>query len=618
MSGLVSSPVPLLQATLARLSPAALSARLPANGRLPRKRWNERLQLLDEAAGPLREFSRLTDHEFAALAQRLGDYQKTCGLLRDATHTLEALFRSEDDENALRRAIHLGKHAVELVHSTIGIGFALRSNFGQVRRELENALAARDEFDGHMVIFRSLSIGFRIEAARCEEAYRGIFSAVAEDFSNLEKQVSRTSASTFAKIESLVAATSAQTGEDQGERGYEKELARVQHMRTSIDQMESALDPCARQVREATDLLDQIPDHMTTVVRNLQYQDIVRQKIEHVSEGLEVLHEPRNRSAQLFAHIARLQLAQLHDAKQQINGAGSEVINGVTIIGRLGQSTSESVARLEKAALEDLGTRQFGKNFADDLNQLTQVAQTAEAAQQRISSHVEEIEAVIELFTQEIAHQQQSVRLAALNAQIAAARLTNGGALEKLAQETSRVAKANESASETLRQRLMGTRSMLNGVRQEAAESLDLLAREKVTLETGAATIADEIDTFASRIESDAHRIAEAFSTSQQALDELCRGITFPNHLERSFQPLDLALADFAAPAAGLPPEEALESCPHAAALLAEHSARYTMKEERQTHEAILAAPVANPIPSAETPLSTALEEEEEDGIELF
>lgn len=600
---------------------------------LSRAEWNRRTAQLEQAAAPLTEFSKLSDREFAALAKSLSDYRTQTDTLLEAAKTFKHLFEGDAEANAILRAVSLGKHAIELVHSSIGVGYALRHQFDQVATTLDEALAARAQFEGNMVIFRTLAIGFRIEAARCEEVHRGIFSAVANDFTTLESQVAKTTAKAFEEIERLTRATRGEGDPHRAdsEQAQRASAERVERLRDELANIEAALAPCAEQARQTGALLDTLPEHMMSVVRHLQYQDIVRQKIEHINEGLEALRAPRNRSGHLFAHIASLQQAQLTQARGQIEQAGRELMGGTESIMQVGQETAERIHSLERAALRDLGTRQFAQHFADDLAHLTNVAQNTEETHRRIADHVDQVERVITFFTHEIAVQQNSVRLTALNAQIAAARLDDGGALEKLAQETNLIAKANARATDELRQKLTRTLEILQEVREEAATSLQLLSREKETLLAGAATIQDEIESYACAIEDDAKEIAHAFGRAHKSLVELHGSVTFPRHLARCFRPLEVALETFAAAAEGAPSAEALKACPHAAALLDHHSARYTMEEERVTHRHVVGTEMPtltaadldfddfSDLDTDDTTLSDSpAGSEDDDGIELF
>jgi hypothetical protein len=635
----MSSPAPaiLLDATRQAVKTgskrlrAALDRTFSARN-LSRREWDRRTSLLEKAGHPLKEFSRLSDREFAELAKSLSAYRTQTEVLLEASSTFKHFFEGDAEENAIRRAVNLGKHAIELVHSSIGVGYALRHQFDQVSITLDEALAARAQFENNMIIFRTLAIGFRIEAARCEEVHRGIFSAVANDFTTLESQVAKTTANAFEEIERLTRATRGDGDPDRsdGEASQRASAERVERLRDQLADIEAALAPCAEQARQTGDLLNTLPGHMMAVVRHLQYQDIVRQKTEHIEEGLEALRAPRNRSSHLFAHIANLQLAQLSQARDQIGQAGEALLQGTQTIMRVGQETAERIHSLERAVLRDLGTREFARHFAEDLTHLTNVAQTTEATHRRIAAHVDQVERVITYFTKEISVQQNSVRLTALNAQIAAARLDNGGALEKLAQETNLIANANSRATEELRQKLIKTLEILQQVREEAARSLTLLSNEKDTLVQGARTIQGEIETYAGAIEANAKEITHAFGHAHRVLVELHRSVTFPRHLDRCFRPLEEALTAFAAEAEGAPSAEALKACPHAAALLSHHSSRYTMEEERVTHREVVGAGGSAALevpefdePSDLAPSETTLKDpstgsDDDDGIELF
>ncbi len=623
-----------MSARLPRLTPRALleaplrlAGELRRGRRLSRREWRRRTAELTAAARPLRAFSALSDREFAQLASVLGDYQGGVSTLLDSVRTFEELFDETAEDNALRCAVELGKHAIELVHSSIGVASNLQDQFERVASRLDEALVARKEFEGNMIVFRSLAVSFRIEAVRCDSEHRSIFTAVADDFANLEQQVAQTTSSAFAEIERLTSTTRNAAVSSEDDFRHRASIQRVERLRTDITRMEGAIRPCGEQARAAAGLITDVPTAMQAIVQDLQFQDIVRQKLEHVEEGLAALHDPSNRSFALFLRVSHLQSSQLAKARQQIEAAGQSLLTSVSRLEAQGQETETHLRQLEQSVLHELGSREFASSFATDLEHLTEVARSTEETHERITAQVDQVERIITFFTREIATQQHQVRLTALNAQIAAARLENGGALERLAQETSRVARTNAHVTDSLRTKLEETLAILREVRLEAARSLELLSAEKSALEERAAVIGEQICAFANKIESDTGSVMEDFHHAHRALQQLREGLTFPTHLEAAFAPLETVLAAHAGTALDEADERRLARCARTQTLLRGHAERYTMEDERATHAAALLPAAVLPAtdldstdqpPRGPPPAASPTEPDDDDGIELF
>lgn len=584
----------------------------PLSGWLgPRRRasWHD-IRELAAAAEPLRSFAKLSDQEFAQLARGLDGLNQRLASLDSSVAYLQGLFDKDIEENPTHQSIALGKRAIELVHSTVGVAYALHNRINEVEAALRKSLHVQELFNANRVVLRTLAVSLRIEVARCDEESRRVFLPVADEFTSLDRRAGATIEKGFADLNALatVMRQDRESFRSREQAVFEAASERLERLRMDLRGIEQAIEPCSQRTREVELLISSIPAQVASVIGALQYQDIVRQKLEHVEEGLHDLLDLRRPPQALLERMARVQLAQLISARDEISQAGQAVLQGVRGLSSAGAQAATSIAELKTLALRDLGVGRFSETFADDLKHLAVVSRATEETHERIASQVNEIERVIAYFSKEIATQQNEVRLVALNAQVAAARMENAGALEKLAEEASHIAAKNNQATDHLREGLAQTLEKLTSIRAEAERSLEVLREEKSVLEDGAADIGASLRGQATAIENNTSEVAKAFEAAQVGISLILDRITFPEVLQASFLPLTAQLEKLVpSESASLSPPDQSRLCKDSHALLSKHETRYTMEEERSTHRQATRAPA-----------ETVTCESNDDDIELF
>ena len=223
--------------------------------------------------------------------------------------------------------------------------------------------------------------------------------------------------------------------------------------------------------------------------------------------------------------------------------------------------------------------------FAREIANLASIAEAAERASRRVAGLVDRIQAVVTVFSEEIEKQVREVKLVALNAQVAAARLPCAGALEKLAEETTRISRDNAATSRNLAGSLRETLQCLQGIRGEADEFLSAVATEKAVIERGASDIGVALREHGQDVRRMSTELRSRYSAVQERMQQTLAAMDFGAQIDACFAPVEglcVALED----AAG---EDVLEAIPRDTRL-EDHASRYTMQHERDTHRAAAAA----------------------------
>ncbi len=500
---------------------------------------------------------------------------------------LDAILQDRDQDKALESTHGLCKSAIELVHASLGTSHALRSRMSEADASLTEAMASRDDFERNFMMLRTLSMGIRVEAARVSTEFQGVFSQVAGSIREIDEKIVSSTGRAFDRMQALVSETAVDRGGVAREEIalYQRAKESIDLVQHDIDTLRRGLAPCAEALQRVSQLLDTTAAPRTSILSSLQYQDIVRQKLEHVATGFRDITQ--HSDDRVFLHrAATLQQAHLASAREEIAAAGGKATAGLDTLLQIGGEIDALLNTVETTAVAALGRSRISEIVERELLHLAHIANSSAETNRRIAARVERIEAVVRVFSGDVTGHQREVKLVALNAQIAAARLSSCGALEKLAEEASHVAQRNAETTTQLTARLHQTLDRLVLIKREADAFLEAMTRDKAELESGAATVSAKLIRHRQAIQDQSRTVRAEFAGVQEGTRALLAGIRFPALIDGCFGAAERLCRDLAERTA----------CSLATASLSisgarrfrDHARRYTMEEERAAHEAVL------------------------------
>lgn len=552
-------------------------------------------------------FGQTSDREFSALAQGLSQLNARLAELRTQTASLDAVLQDRDEDRAISSAYALYKNSVDLVHANAGIAVSVQERLSQVEAALSQSCRGRGSFERDHFFLRIVTLGVRMEASRLATDEQTVFLNVASAISKAGEQIETCTAGAFGRIEEVIA-------ESRAARGAMKEIERVlqDEARQSIDLIQSeistlqrALAPCAEQSRAIGNLLAAAQPQTLAVIGALQHQDIVRQQLEHVGESFQDLQDHlypaargRGPAPQIewdYVHqAAHIQTAQLAGSRTEIEQAGAAVLAGLRKLLDTSAGMVERFLSMEAAAATALDQCRIAELFSRELQKLTRIIDQSEQANVRTALLVDRIEEIVRLFSEEIGRYELDVKIVALNAQIAAARLSSGDALSKLAEKTNEVSDTNARVSRQLSTDLQANLQQLNQMKSETAAFLAIVAREKTSLEAGSDEVGKKLTRLVEAVRSGSTEMRRAFEPVHADCRALLDNVGFPELIEDTFAPATRLCDDLAAMSLSFtshtgPSETALVK-------IREHQSRYTMQKEDAVHTAALGrAPATAP-----------------------
>lgn len=570
--------------------------------RLARARWRHHASSspppIDEAGEALQTFAKQSDADFTALAQGLAHLNEQRRALRDQAAEIAGLVNADDETQALAAAYSLYKSSVDLVHASSGIAISAQGQLESIENVLVAALSQREQFDRHNMLINLIRMNIAMESSRLPTDQQNVFLNVAADLDKIRSKIHSCTDAAFERIATVVGETNTERAAlhrlDQALSTEARQKIRV--IQKDLDNLKATLEPCSANARMVLERFSQSGQESLKIITSLQYQDIVRQRLEHVAEGFADIQKHRGSPNQqpdwaFLRQAALVQEAQLQSARADITQASATVLGGLQSLVRSDQETIAVVLVMEQTASEALGHSQVAESFSAEINELTSIVIRSEEANRRIAQLVDRIRHVIEVFAQEIAGHEFDVKIVALNAQLAAARLPSATVLNKLGEETSVLSDVNAEQTHDLVRMLRAGLTQLQRVKSETEDFLRVLTAEKGKLERGIESVKEKLTHLVTRVRRETAVVRERFEPLCHETEKLVRGLNFPEIIETSFSPAIQLCADIAARAEQAGAAASISA--QGAESLREHERRYTMHHETATHAAALTAGVA-------------------------
>lgn len=584
----------------------------------------------------LLHFGRASDEEFTALAKGLAQLnEKLTGLQRHSAE-FQLVLEDRDADRPLASAYDVYKRSVDIVHSSIGIASAEQEQMRGIETVLLSACSASAQFRRNQLMLRLITMNIRMEAARMEAEHQTIFQNVGDAIGDITRKITASTETAFQRIEVVIQETGAERGLLHGIEHdlHARAQSSIQTIQHELTALRTALGPCAEQGRAIAGLFAQTTPLTLQTLASLQHQDIVRQQLEHVAAGFDDLHRhlDETRGANSAAtrlelgyihHAAGVQQAHLQSARQEIEQAATEVVNGLQAILETGTGLVEKLGAMEADSSAAFADFKIVGLFQKEISELARVADKSKETNRNISLLVNRIEEVVRVFAEEVGHHELDVKIVALNAQIAAARVPSADALSRLAEETCRVSQDNTVVTRQLLSDLQTGLAQLRDMKASADQFLSIITDEKAELEKGVESVTTKLTRFSSRVQSDVTEVRHGFEAVHQNTQALLARLDLTGLIERSFPPAEKLCAELLAATGTFADRAQLSN--EAEARLEAHRDRYTMQKENATHATVLAAapapaappPASAPAPSP-APVPAAGSRDLGDGIELF
>lgn len=344
---------------------------------------------------------------------------------------------------------------------------------------------------------------FRIESAGLPADMQGIFLGLTKEIEGLHRRVGEIFGEQFQRLAQSREAIDAliRRSEAQSARHLEETSRKRSQVRDTLNDLQAEMADGEKTDLELVRTSKGISEQVAKIIVAMQFQDIVRQKIEHVRQGLEdmAVHRPDagpgngdefRRNVLYQRDASRLQKGQLQQVLADIGGAASQYSDALGEIRRMASGLDSECVRLAGfrsiSAADDGMVPALLAAMADIRELVSAISDTL------VETHrtLEPLGGLAANLTGVMRELSSHIKLIALNAQIQASQVGTGTGLEILSENTTRISdeiyKLNEAAAaelDTLIAGLNGAIAQSGALQSEATHIRDTLNKRCGELE---------------------------------------------------------------------------------------------------------------------------------------
>lgn len=268
---------------------------------------DERQPLYGILSGHLQRANIKTEEAVTDLMQQLdkmhGEVRKFAGIMGEHTATTDQLAEESN------RKAEANRHAVDNVSQLIDRqNQQMTENREKVLAVMERATALEESLKLIVNVSSQtnlLALNASIEAARAGEHGRG-FAVVADEVRNLSRQSEEAASRISGEITQMVETIEQQFRSELDEHSSQEERAVLDRVAEQLSELGDGYMSLIEQhhglVTEMKGLSSRFNDQVIEALSAVQFQDIVRQQLEHVIDGLERLAHSDNAVVSLLDH----------------------------------------------------------------------------------------------------------------------------------------------------------------------------------------------------------------------------------------------------------------------------------------------------------------------------
>ena len=583
----------------------------------------------------LSSFTAAMEEEFLDLGSLLRKITALAREVRSRSDEVTAAATGRGEDAAIQFAFQLLKKAEDVVQASREQYDNVFLVFGKMHVDVIQIARERSALMRTLSPLEMTNSQFRIQACAFDEGTRGKFFALADMIGSIVQEVKTAVGQRFEELERAGEATGMVVTRLTGLAAEQKlETERVlSATRVNLSTLNAAMQSSEAVAQSISQAGMKIAGGVGTAIVALQCQDMARQKFQHIGAAIDEMigHLGSGCAAgfsgaeeadcqHFLADASRVQRMQLRAVFEQLDEAGRQVDGGLAEIDAEAKSLAEHALRSGGATLDG----QIIGQAIESIHTVLVVIEKAVVSVRSVVDLVQKLKSTFKDCTSQILGLALKLRVVALNAQIFAAHVETGAALEVVAQNTRSVADEAMRQLDEISLRVTELVDAVGELEQRLGDYGELAGMEQILLSSESV----EAEKKLRALERDMRGALTAIGSLERELSETlyrtAGSIRFPE-----------AVAKASARSTGVFEQIALEYCDagNGAPAAGHQKVRdlkrnYTMAHERAVHEGVAgtlepldAGSVEQPVEPAEplsSQLSEAGEEELADNVELF
>lgn len=524
--------------------------------------------------------------------------------------------------------------AVEVLNNPLGFLDEFQTYSGGLitsLRECEAALQIvcqlRPVMESAVVPLKFVQTLFRVESAALKAEEYAMFIGLAQDIEHLHNQVAQTLEEQFHNLETARAVilkliTRLQLQVDDHHRFVAEKKNAVQQSLANLRRILEASQKRDFNFRQTTQVVN---EHITRAVVYLQFQDITRQKLQHVESALEKLRArcgelPRASRKQAnellcdFHEVARVQVSQIAAILQDLTEAEAEIRGALA-------SIAQDAGRLDDKCLALQGLD--GNSAAEDgmvqvlldvTNEIRNLMLSTVNMQAEVYEAIRPLSGLAANFTGGLRQLSSNIRLIALNAQVHAAQIGSGTGLEVLSERTCNISDEANAVNDQAASQL---HALVSALERIVTECGSLSQRANVQLEwlnSEGQHLEQRLHAYRDRTLAVFQEVGGLAKQLREQLDQALHDAEFAAAADEHLDRVRTALQAVVDETRQAHDDQSVKQ-PSRAAELPDH---YTMASEREVHLAALKSNSPAVAPSRGEPVLAGAKPTSDDNVELF
>ena len=399
----------------------------------------------------LEDFTAAMEREFLQLGGMLRRISLLARDVRDRSGAIMDVAAGRTDGAAIQFAFQLLKKAEDLVEASREQYRSVALVFEKMHLDLSRVARERSALMWTLSPLEMTNIQFRIQSCAFDENTRGQFFVLADTVAGIVHDVQSAVAQRFEQLDhtgnaagELVHKLTALACEQR--RETERMLAETRDQLSTLDQ---ALAGSRQIAQSAAELGTSIAGGVGKAIVALQCQDMARQKFQHIVAAIEEMlnhlssgaangfsrHEERD-CRQFLADASLVELGQLRAVFDQLQEAAGQVGAGLEQVESEAKSFAGHALRSGEAALDG----EIIGRAVDSIHAVLRVIQSSVESIRNVVDLVTRLKSTFSDCTSQVLGLALRLRMVALNAQIFAAQVKAGAALEVVASNTRKIA----------------------------------------------------------------------------------------------------------------------------------------------------------------------------------
>lgn len=429
----------------------AWTARRSSFHALTPTRGREFRSQLEAEKEALEAFTVSMEEEFLELGALLRKIVSLARQVRERSDEVMAAASGRAEDAAIQFAFQLLKKAEDLVQASREQYGGVFAVFGKLHADLTQVARERNALMRTLSPLETTNTQFRIQACAFDVNTRTQFFALADTIAGIVKDVQTAVYQRFEELDRTAQATgdmvtrlTALATQQKLETG--RMLAESRDHLSTLNEVLAASEMAAGAISEAG---AKISSGVGKAIVALQCQDMARQKFQHINAAIDDMADHlRGALARslagdeeadcryFLADAGRVQLGQLRAVFEQMDEAARQVGRGMQEVESEARSFADHALLSGNAAVDG----QVIEHTVDSIHAVLGVIDTAVESIRGVAGLVEKLKSSFGDCTSQILVLALRLRMVALNAQIFAAHVDAGAALEVVAQNTRTIA----------------------------------------------------------------------------------------------------------------------------------------------------------------------------------